>query len=132
MAKKRLLGREGDNTIRVIWDAKHSPDKDGLKTLRARGFVDEPAELKDVPTDAIGWEDGEPVNLDTDEQKRDRIKALRRALILKEMPMHEQLEMIMDTFAYLQLNGVDIPADVSSFNGKRNSIKVQNPYPGEE
>lgn len=53
----------------------------------------------------------------------ERRKAIRRQKILKIADIHEQQQMIFDCLAKMQMDGIDISTEVSSFIGKRNAIK---------
>jgi hypothetical protein len=83
-----------------------------------------PADLKEKNVNAISFVDGKYVydqELDA-EMTTSAARHRRKNKILDIADRDEQLQMIFDAFAYLQLNGIDIPQEMSSFIGKRNAV----------
>jgi len=114
-----LLKNVQGSTVRFYLDTSKTVIDDELGRLEKRGWVEEPPDLVNMPTQCIGWEGQTPVEIPPTTEFQ---ISKRRS---QYPPVGDQLDAIMKWLA--TETEFTVPKELKSIAMKCMSVKAQNP-----
>ena len=121
MAKHTLLHPE---LGRFYLDTTKSAE--GLAWHKERGFIIEPADLKDVPTDAIEWKDDKPKKVNNFDDAIEKVTKAKQKQV--NMPylydvINDLMDVIHNTPVGQPINvDADLKAKAASWQGRKGGV----------